>query len=92
MGLARSCALRAVATVLAVGVERKANPVRPQWREFGYEAQAKRGATRQALAVESCLAPWLGWGLRWGEGHQRALATEATARGARFGVLRVRVV
>ena len=81
--LARSWALSAVATVLAVGVERKANPVRQQWREFCYAAQAKRGAKRQAVAVESCLAPLLGWGLRWGEGPQRARATAATALGAR---------
>jgi hypothetical protein len=92
MGLARSCALSAVATLLAVGVGRKAHTVRQQLREFCYEAQAKRGAKRQALAVESCFAPLLGWGVRWGEGQPRALARAATALGARFVVLPVRVV
>jgi len=90
--LARSCALRAVATLLAVGVERKANPVRQQVREFGYEAPAKRGTKRQALEVESCFAPLVGWVVRWGEGPQLALATDATALGARFVGLTVRVV
>ena len=91
-GLARSCALSAVATLLAVGVERKANTVRQQWREFCYEAQAKRGAKRQALEVESCFAPLVGWGLSWGEGQQLALAIDATALGARFVGLTVSVV
>jgi len=92
MVLARSCALSAVATLLAVGVERKANTVRQQLREFCYEAQAKRGAKRQAVEVESCFAPLLGWVWRWWEGQQLALATAATALGARFVVLTVRVV
>ena len=92
MVLARSCALSAVAPLLAVGVERKANTVRQQLREFCYEAQAKRGAKRQALEVESCFAPLLGWVLRWWEGQQLALATAATALGARVVVLTVRVV
>lgn len=90
--MARSCALSAVAPLLAVGVERKANTVRQQGREFGYAAQAKRGAKRQAVEVASCFAPLLGWGLRWGEGQQLALATDATALGARGVVLTVSVV
>lgn len=92
MVLARSCALSAVATLLAVGVERKANTVRQQLREFCYEAKAKRGAKRQALEVENCFAPLLGWVLRWWEGQQLALAIDATALGARFVVLTVSVV
>jgi len=92
MVLARSCALSAVATLLAVGVGRKANTVRQQLREFCYEAQAKRGAKRQALEVESCFAPLLGWVLSWWEGQQLALAIDATALGARFVVLTVSVV
>jgi Transposase DDE domain len=92
MVLARSCALTAVAHLLAVGLERKANSVRQQLREFCYEAQAKRGAQRQALAVASCFAPLLGWVLSWWAGQQLALAIEATALGARFVVLTVSVV
>jgi hypothetical protein len=92
MVLARSCALSAVATLLAVGVERKAHPVRQQLREFCYEAQAQRGAKRRALEVESCFAPLLGWVWKWWEGQQLALAIDATALGARFVVLTVSVV
>jgi hypothetical protein len=32
--LARACGLRAVSTFLAVGLARKPNTVRQQWREF----------------------------------------------------------
>jgi hypothetical protein len=92
MIVARSCALTAVASFLATGQERKPNRVRQQWREWCYEAEAKRGAKRQALEVESCFAPLLGWVLSWGEGNQLALAIDATALGARFVVLTVSVV
>jgi hypothetical protein len=92
MVLARSCALTAVAHVLAVGLERKPNSGRQQLREFCYEAAAKRGTHRQTLAGESCLAPLLGWVLSWWEGQQLALALDATALGARFVVLTVSVL
>jgi hypothetical protein len=92
MVVARSCALTAVATLLATWQERQANTVRQQLREFCYEAKAKRGAKRQALEVESCFAPLLGWVLSWWEGQQLALAIDATALGARFVVLSVSVV
>ncbi len=59
MVLARSCALSAVSEVLAGGLERKANTVRQQLREFCYEAQAKRGGPRQELAVASSFTPLL---------------------------------
>jgi hypothetical protein len=92
MIVARSCALTAVASFLATWQERKPNSVRQQLREWCYEAEAKRGAKRQALEGESCFAPVLGWGLSWGEGNQLALAIDATALGARFVVLTVSVV
>ena len=84
MVLARSCALTAVRAFLAASLERKANTVRQQLREFCYEAQAKRGGPRQELAVERCLAPLLAWVLSWWEGHQLALALDATTLGQRF--------
>jgi hypothetical protein len=92
MVLARSCALTAVANLVATWQGRKANSVRQQLREFCYEAQAKRGTKRQALEVESCFAPLLGWVLSGWEGQQLALAIDATALGARFVVLTVSVV
>jgi hypothetical protein len=92
MVLARSCALSAVSLFLAQGLERKANTVRQQLREWCYEAEAKRGGPRQALAVETCFAPLLAWVLSWWEGTQLALAVDATTLGQRFVVLVVSVV
>jgi hypothetical protein len=90
--LARSCALSAVSEFLAKGLERKANTVRQQLREFCYEAKAKRGKPRRELAVESCFAPLLAWVLSWWEGTQLAIAVDATTLGQRFVVLVVSVV
>ncbi len=87
MILARACALSAVSTFLARGLERKPNTVRQQLREFCYEAGAKRGGPRQEVQVERWFAPLLAWVLRWWEGHQLALAVDATTLGQRFGVL-----
>ena len=81
MVLARSCALTAVSLFLAQGLDRKANTVRQQLREWCYEAKAKRGKPRQELAVESCFAPLLAWVLSGWEGHQLALAVDATTLG-----------
>jgi hypothetical protein len=92
MVLARSCGLSAVSTFLAVGLARKPNTVRQQLREFCYEAKAKRGGPRQALAVETCFAPLVTWVLRWWEGEQLALALDATTLGQRFVVLVISVV
>jgi hypothetical protein len=92
MVLARSCALTAVSTFLAAGLERKANTVRQQLREFCYEAQAKRGGSRQALVVETCFAPLVAWVLRWWEGNQLAVALDATTLGQRFVVLVISVL
>jgi hypothetical protein len=92
MGLARSCALSAVSLVLAQGLERKANTVRQQLREWCYEAAAKRGGPRQELQVETCFAPLLAWVLRWWEGQQLPLALDATTLGQRFVVLVISVL
>lgn len=92
MVLARSCALSAVSELLAKGLERKANTVRQQLREFCYEAKAKRGGPRQEVQVETCFAPLLAWVLKWWEGNQLAVAVDATTLGQRFVVLVVSVV
>src|SRR5437762_1412412 len=92
MVLARSCVLTAVAIFLATWQGRTPNSVRQQLREFCYEVAAIRGAPRQEVAVETCFAPLLVWVLRWWEGHQLALALDATALGERFVVLAVSVV
>ena len=80
--LARSCGLTAVSVFLAGLQQRKANTVRQQLREWCYEAPAKRGIQRQALAVEACFAPLLRWVLQWWQGPQLALALDATGVGA----------
>ena len=92
MVLARSCALSAVSAFVAQGLERKANTVRQQLREFCYEAKAKRGGPRQEVKVETCFAPLLAWVLSWWEGHHLALALDATTLGQRFVVLVVSVL
>jgi hypothetical protein len=81
-----------VSLFLAKGLEREANTVRQQLREFCYEAEAKRGGPRQELVVETCFASLLAWVLKWWEGNQLALAVDATTLGQRFVVLVVSVL
>lgn len=92
MGLARSCALTAVSPMLAQGRQRKEQTVRQQWREWYDDARRTRGPKRQALCVETCVAPLWGWVVSWGQGTPLALALDATSLGQRFVVLVVRVV
>jgi hypothetical protein len=92
MVLARSCALTAVSAFLATWLGRKEPTVRQQLREFCYEAAAKRGPARCALAVEPCFEPLLGWVVEQWEGSQLALALDATTLGTRFTVLAISVV
>jgi len=61
IGLARSCALSAVSSLLAEGMQRSEQTVRQRLREWYYDVAHKRGAKRQALRVETCFAPLLGW-------------------------------
>ena len=90
--LARACALSAVSVWRAARLKRQDNTVRQPWREWCDEAPAKRGARRQARAVDDDCGPLLGWGLRGWHGTQRALALDATTLGTRFTVLAIRVV
>src|SRR5437870_10175397 len=76
MVLARSCALTAVSAFLATWLKRKEPTVRQQLRELCYEATAKRGTTRCALAVEPCFVPLLAWVVEQWEGTQWALALD----------------
>src|SRR5919109_1266470 len=92
MVLARSCALTAVSAFLATWLGRKEPAVRQQLREFCYEAAAKGGTNRCALAVEPCFVPLLAWVVGQWEGTQLALALDATTLGTRFTVLVLSVV
>jgi hypothetical protein len=90
--LARSCALTAVSVWLAVMLQRTENTVRQQWRAWCYEAEAKRGAQRQALIVADGFVPVLGWVRHAWQGTPLAVALDATTVGPRFTVLALRVV
>jgi hypothetical protein len=90
--LARSCALTAVRAVVAAVEERPDNTLRQRVREWYDEAPAKRGAQRQALQVDPCLAPLLGGIVSGWQGTQLALALDATPLGTCCVVLAVRGV
>jgi DDE family transposase len=92
MGLARSCALTAVAVFLAVWLHRQEQTVRQQWRTCCDEAEAKRGTPRQARAVEPCVVPRLRWVLSGWQGTPLALALDATTVGRRLTVLAISIV
>ncbi len=92
MVLARSCALSAVSHLLATGMRRKEQTARQQLRAWYDDVPRKRGTKRQALRVETCFAPLLGWVVSWWQGTQLALAIDATALGARCVVLAISVV
>src|SRR2546428_2485528 len=77
MVLARSCALTAVSALLAVWLGRKEPAVRQQLRELCYQAAAKRGPARTALAVEACFVPLLASGVGPSEGHPLGPGPEA---------------
>src|SRR5438876_11254515 len=70
MVLARSCALTAVSAIVAAVEGRKENTIRQRLREWYYEAPAKQGTQRQALQVETCFAPLLGWIVSGWQGTQ----------------------
>jgi len=68
MGLARSCALTAVSSFVAKGMQRKEQTVRQQLRAWECAPPRKRGPKRQALHVETCCPVLLAGGLRWWQG------------------------
>src|SRR5437016_5623745 len=89
MVLARSWALTAVSALLATWLKHKEPTVRQQLRELCYEATAKRGTTRCALAVAPCFVPLLAWVVEPWEGTPLALALDATTWGTRCTVLAI---
>jgi hypothetical protein len=91
LGLARSSALTAVAAFLAIWLRRPEQTVRQQLREWGDEAEAKRGDQRPAVAPQACCVPLLAWVISQWQGTQLALALEATTWGTRFTVLALSV-
>jgi hypothetical protein len=92
MVLARSCALTAVAVLLAKLLGQKINTARQRLREFYQEADAKKGSDRRQLDVSTCFAPLLRWLLRDWPNRQLALAIDASTLGGLFVVLCLSVV
>ena len=89
--LACSCALPTVSHRLAQGMQRTEQTVRPQRRDWDDDVPRTRGAKRQALAVETGLAPVLEWGVSGWQGTPWALAIDAPTLGPRFVVLAISV-
>ena len=89
MVLVHSCALTAVRHLLTKGMKRHGQTVRQQLCAWDYDAQRKRGPKRQALRVETCFAPLLGWVVCWWQGTQLAWASDATTLGQHLVVLAV---
>jgi hypothetical protein len=92
MVLARSCALSAVALVLALFLGRKRNTLRQRLREWYREAPAKKGSHRQELDGITCFAPLVRWILQGWSSARLALALDATTLGTRFVVLALSAV
>jgi hypothetical protein len=92
MVLAQSCALTAVALLLAQLLKQGYHAVRQRLREFYLEADAKKGEQRCQLDVTLCFAPLLRWLLRDWQGRQLATALDASSLGDRFVVLCLSVV
>lgn len=90
--LARSCALTAVAGLLAPLLGQLFDTVRERLRDTYREANAKASSQRTEWAVATCWGPWVAWVLAGWQGQQLALALDATALGNRFVVLAISVV
>lgn len=87
MILARSCALSAVAGLLAPLLGQSFLTVRERLRDTYREASAKAGTHRAELDMGECWAPWLAWVLEGWSGQQVAIAFDATTLGQRFVAL-----
>jgi hypothetical protein len=94
MVLTQSCGRTAVGALLAAVWDQPEATVRQRLREWTYEAGAKKGAQRVAVAVRPCFAPLLRWVLTYwpaSDAHL-ALVLDATLLGDRCTVLACSVV
>jgi hypothetical protein len=92
MILVRSCSLNAMADGWSCRLGQPFQTVRERLRDPYREADAKAGAHRRQLAVETGWAPWLHWVLDGWSGTQLAVALDATTLGPRLVVLAIGVV
>jgi hypothetical protein len=88
----RCCGLTTVSAFLAMFFDCPANTMRQRLREFYQEADAKAGQKRQALDVNACFAPLLGWVLEGWPNRQLPIALDASNLGDQFVVLAISVV
>ena len=86
MGLARSSAWTAGTAGLAMWWRRQEPTVRQQLREWCEEAEAKRGAPRQAVDPQADFVPLRPWIVGQWQGTPRALARAAPTVGTRCTV------
>jgi hypothetical protein len=94
MVLAKSCGITSVVAILAPLLKQSESTMRQRLREWCYPIKQKKGRHRQALEVNRCFAPLLGWVLSWwdpGE-HRLALAMDASTLSDRFTVLAISVL
>lgn len=90
----RSCGQSQVVGFLALLLGQRTDTLRQRLREWTWEAPAKRGKNRQAVAVEPCFACLVAWvmsGLQAGE-QRLALALDATTLKQNVVVLTVSVL
>ena len=93
MALTGHCGQTIVAGFLALLLDLKWQNVRMRLREWTYEATAKRGTTRQSVAVEPLFGPLLRWIMRdWHEKRRLMLALDVTYLRQRHTILMVSVV
>jgi len=90
----QNCGQSQVAFFLAQLLGQKEDTLRQRLREWTWEAAAKAGPKRQAVAVQPCFSCLLVWVLSvWAPGERRlALALDASTLGQRFVVLAISVL
>src|SRR5215213_8751035 len=77
MALLCQCGLTTVSAFIAELFGMKWEAVRRRLREWTYEAEAKRGQTRQSVDVEAQFAPLLSWVMRqWQDKRRLVLAMD----------------
>jgi hypothetical protein len=92
--MTRCCGVTTVAAFLCLVRGESFEAVRQRLREWCYAAEDKRGSGRQAVCVQACFAPLLGWILAWWSADipRLALALDATHLRQDFIVLALCVV
>lgn len=88
--LAHSACQNAVLTALLIWGQ--FHGLRQRLREWLYDGPDKAAPCHREVAVECCFAPLLGWVLKLWQGHELALAVDATLQGERVAALVISVL